>query len=75
MFEKIVNLILDYVEPEEEITLDSGLRSDLELNSFDLVCFCADLEGAFGVVVTSEDIRNCETVKDLIKVVEKKQAE
>lgn len=74
MFEKIVNLILDYVEPEEEITADSELRGELELSSFDLVCISADLEGLFGVVIDAEDMRECETIGKLMKKIEEKQA-
>ena len=74
MFEQIVNLILEYVEPENEITPDSNIQQELDLNSFDLVCFSADLEGIFGVVVDAEEMFNCATVGDLIKKIEEKQA-
>ena len=74
MFEQIVNLILEYVEPTEEITEDSGLRSDIELSSFDLVCISADIEGVFGVVIDAEDMRDCDTVGNLMKRIQEKQA-
>ena len=74
MFEQIVNLILEYVEPTEEITEDSGLRSDIELSSFDLVCISADIEGVFGVVIDAEDMRDCDTVGNLMNRIQEKQA-
>ncbi len=75
MFEQIVNLILEYVEPTEEITEDSGLRSDIELSSFDLVCISADIEGVFGVVIDAEDMRDCDTVGNLMNRIQEKQAD
>ena len=51
MLEKIVDIILNYVEPDDEITPDTRIKSDLGMSSFDLVCFGDDLYDEFGVKI------------------------
>ena len=64
MLEKIVDIILNYVEPEDEITPDTRIKSELGM-SFDLVCFGDDLYDEFGVKIGADDFRRCDTVGKL----------
>lgn len=70
--EKIVEMLLNYVEPDEEITADTEIKGDLGMSSFDLVCFGDDLQTEFGVTITAEDFRNCETVGKLSEFIASK---
>ena len=67
--DKIIELILLYVEPEEEITASSKLKNDCGLTSFDMVCLVEEIATKFGVDLSSDKIKNCVTVGDLAECV------
>ena len=69
MLEKISEMILEYVEFDDKITEDMSLKSDL-----DMVCLCSDLEEAFGINITSADMRANNTVGKLMSFIEEKTA-
>ncbi len=71
MFEKIKDMFLNYVEPDDEITPDTRIKSELRMSSFDLICFADDINASFGVKLTAEDFRNNRTVGALADFVEK----
>lgn len=71
MFEKIAEMFLNYVEPDDEITPDTRIKSGLGMTSFDLICFADDINTTFGVKLTAEDFRNNRTVGALADFVEK----
>lgn len=60
--EKIIELLLNYVEPDDEITAETNIKLDLGMSSFDLVCFGDEIFEEFGVRLTAENFRECETV-------------
>ena len=63
--ETIIETILEFVEPEEEITAESTLKGDLGLTSFDSVCLLDALCEKFGKNVDEINVRECQTVQDL----------
>ena len=65
---KIIDTILDYVEPDDEITLSSKLRSDCGLSSFDMVCLIEELSKEYDKAVQGEELKKCVTVKDLCDI-------
>lgn len=69
MFEEIKELAQEYTEAD--ITLDTELRSDLGLTSFDLVSLLSEVEEKYGVQISEEDIASLITVKDLIEYINK----
>lgn len=71
--EKIIELLLNYVEPDEEITADTGIKSDLGMSSFDLVCFANDIFDEFGVKIEADDFRKCNTVGRLAEYIKNNQ--
>lgn len=71
MFEKIAEMFLNYVEPDDEITPDTRIKSGLGMTSFDLICFADDINTTFGVKLTAEDFRNNRTVGALAEFIEK----
>ena len=70
MFEKIVDIILNYVEPDEAVTPETSIKRGLCLSSFDLVCLSDEIYTEFGVVLNAEDFRECDTVGKLVTYVE-----
>ncbi len=68
--EKIIDLLLNYVEPDEPITEETNIKYDLGMSSFDLVCFGDDLRDEFGVKFTPKDFKSCDTVGKLAQFIE-----
>ena len=72
MLEKIIAIILNYVESDNEITANTSIKGDLEMSSFDLVCFADELHESFGVDLSPDDFRECDTVGLLTEIIEKR---
>lgn len=71
MLETFRNIICNYVDiAPEDITEDSKLRSDIGLNSFDIVNVAVDLENEYGVSVDSKAFSGLKTVGDLMSYIE-----
>lgn len=67
MFEKIKELVVNYVEVNpDDITLESRFIDDLGLNSYDFMCMLGDIEDAFGIAVDEAEIVNIRTVGEAI---------
>lgn len=67
MLETIRNIICSYVDIDpDEITESSKIRSDIGLNSFDLVNVAVDLENEYGISVDSNSFGGLKTVGDLM---------
>ena len=66
--DRIIETILEFVEPEEEITADSTLKGDCGLTSFDTVCLLDALCNEFGKNVDDIAVRECQTVQDLADI-------
>lgn len=71
MLETFRNIICNYVDIDpENITEDSKLRSDIGLNSFDMVNVAVDLESEYGVKIDSKEFSGLKTIGDLMKYIE-----
>ena len=70
----IVAIISDFVDVNpDEVTVDSKLRSDLGLNSFDFVNIAVEVEREYNIKIPDVDIAQLKTVGDLLKLVEEKE--
>ena len=71
MLETFRNIICNYVDIDpEDITEDSKLRSDIGLNSFDMVNVAVDLESEYGVKIDSKEFGGLKTIGDLMNYIE-----
>lgn len=71
MFEKLKELICEYVEVDsDEITLESRFSEDLGFNSYDFMCMLGDAEDEFDIEIDEEKAGASRTVNDLIKYLE-----
>ena len=68
--EKIIEKILEYVEPDCEITADSTLKYDCGLTSFDTTCVVGELCEAYGVSDSDVNLRKIRTVGELYEALE-----
>lgn len=67
--EKLINKILEYVEPDCEINGSSLLKSDCGLSSFDMACLVEELCKDNNVDMDNINIRQIHTVNELAKAV------
>lgn len=71
MLETIRNIICSYVDIDpDEITESSKIRSDIGLNSFDLVNVAVDLENEYGISIDSMSFGGIKTIGDIMKYIE-----
>jgi acyl carrier protein len=67
MFEKIVDIMLDYNDvPRESITPDTRFLADLHMNSLDIMDMVGQIEEEFNVVIATEDLNSIFTVQNLV---------
>ncbi len=67
--EKLIDKILEYVEPDCEITGASLLKNDCGLSSFDMACLVEDLCKTNNVDMNTINVRQLRTVDDLAAAV------
>ena len=72
MKEEIINIIANVAEvPSKKINLDTNLVKDLELESLDLVTLVSEFEEKYNITVEDKDIKNLQTVKDIVDYISK----
>lgn len=72
--EKVIEKILEYVEPDGEITGESSLKYDCGLTSFDTTCVVGDLCEMYGVGDGDVNLRKINTVRELYEALEAARA-
>ena len=74
MLEQLKELILNYVEVEEdEIELSSRFSEDLGFNSYDFMCMLGEAEDELDVEIDEAAAGKCKTVEDLIEYLEEQK--
>ena len=72
MFEKLVNIICNYVEVEpENVHPESRFMEDLGFTSFDFMSMLGEIEDEFDVEVQQEEAANIRTVQEAVPYLEK----
>lgn len=69
-FEKLSTIISDVLGEKVELTLDTDLLADLNLNSLDIVEIIVKIEEEFDVSVSDRTIRSIKTVADILRLLE-----
>ena len=67
--EKFIEKMVDILDSEEEITMDTVLDDLEEWDSLSLVSFMAMANAAYGKKVVPADVKAAETIKDLYELV------
>ena len=63
MFEKLVEIICNYVEVDaENVTSDSRFMEDLGFTSFDFMSMLGELEDEFNVEIDQQEVAKVRTV-------------
>jgi acyl carrier protein len=69
MLEKIRDILVEYVEvPREQITLETGLLTDLGLSSLDVVNIVVAFEDEFDIEIPDRKLAELVTVEDVVKL-------
>lgn len=72
MEERVINIISSVCEiDKKDIKLDSNLVNDLELESLDVVDLVVAFEKEFSIKIDDKDIKQFQTVEDIVKYLEK----
>lgn len=71
MYEKVVGILSDFagIAPEE-ITPETSLAADLDLNSLDVVNLAVSFEDEFGLEIPDSDIKTLQIVRDIVTYLE-----
>ncbi len=73
MFEVLKEIMIDIVGFEDdEITIDGHLYNDLDLDSLDMSQILLGLENHYKISIENDEIKNIETINELINIVNKK---
>ncbi len=74
MFEEIRAIVAANLGVEEEgITVQTSFKEDLNADSLDLFEMVMALEESFGIEIPSEDLKELQTVADVMEYIEKHQ--
>lgn len=72
MFEEIRDIMVSTLDVDEDrITPETDLRTDLDIDSLDLVEFVSEVENHFGVMIPQDSLESVTTVSDFAALVEK----
>ncbi|MDO4379479.1 MAG: acyl carrier protein [Clostridia bacterium] len=72
MLERLRKVICEYADVSpESITEETNIRTELGLNSLELINMAVAIEDEFGVEIPDREALGIETVKDTIALIEK----
>ena len=72
MLEKVIEVICRYVDIDPAmLNENTNIRSELGLNSLELVNIAVAIEDEFDVEIPDREVMNIETLADAVKIIEK----
>ncbi|MBP5291825.1 MAG: acyl carrier protein [Lachnospiraceae bacterium] len=75
VIEKVIDIIVEASETEEDVTVDTSLIDDIGLSSMESILILGDIENEFGIDLPITGLRRVRTVGDLCQhVIEKLKA-
>ena len=73
MFERIRDVLLEYVDVEkEDITPDTRFLADLKMNSLDIMTMIGQLEDEMDIIIETEDLNSIFTIRQLVDYIEER---
>ncbi len=67
MFERFVEIILNYVEVEaSDVHMESRFVEDLGFTSFDFITMLGDMEDEFDIEIDQKEVANIRTVAEAL---------
>ncbi len=75
MLDKIKSIIIEYIDDEEIIVHErTNIRNDLDLDSLDLMSIVMEVEDAYNISFSIEDMAKITTVNDVMEIIKEKTA-
>ena len=71
MMDKIIEILRDVCEVEDEVTLESRFVEDFGISSLEMFQFISEIEEEFDVSINTRKLQGIRTVADLINEIEK----
>ena len=72
MFEEIRDIMVSILDVDADtITPTTNMRTDLDIDSLDLVEFVSEVEDHFGIMIPQDSLEGIQTVGDFADLVEK----
>lgn len=72
MLEKLIEVICRYVDIDpSKLSAQTNIRSELGLNSLELVNIAVAIEDEFDVEIPDREVMNIETLADAVAIIEK----
>lgn len=72
MYEEIRDIMVKTLDLDEDaVSPDTNLRTDLDIDSLDMLEFVSDVENHYGIMIPQDELENIQTVSDLVALVEK----
>lgn len=71
LMKKTLDFLSEYTTIDENVTRDSQLIADLELNSLTMMEIANDAEDRFNIIISDEDLRGIVTVGDIVDLLER----
>ena len=73
MYEKICEILLNYVEePEGGLKPETKFIDDLQMNSLDIMTMIGDVEDEFDITIETSELRSIYTLRELADFLETK---
>ena len=71
MLERMRSIICEFVDVDPaSITMDTNIRTDLGLNSLELINMAVEIEESFEVEIPDREAMDLQTVADAIRIIE-----
>ena len=72
MYEEIRDIMIRTLDLNEDtVSPDTNLRTDLDIDSLDMLEFVSEVENHYGIMIPQDELENIQTVSDLVALVEK----
>lgn len=74
MYEKICEILLNYVEePEGGLTPETKFVDDLQMTSLDIMTMIGDVEDEFDIEIETADLRSIYTIRQFVDYLSSKK--
>ena len=71
IFEDIKAMVVDTLQFDGDVTMNSGFADDLQADSLDVVELTMALEEKYGITIPDEELPNIKTVGDIVRYIVK----
>ena len=71
IFEDVKAMVVDTLQFDGDVTMDSSFADDLQADSLDVVELTMALEETYGITIPDEELPNIKTVGDIVRYIVK----